>query len=83
MFFSGARVASSNSLAIEQVPGLSGMMMSFNLAASYLGQTLGGGLGGLALVSYSYYGMSLVLGALGVFSGLIYHLKVVDPTKPR
>ena len=83
MFFSGARVASSNSLAIEQVPGLSGMMMSFNLAASYLGQTLGSGLGGLALVSYSYYGMSLVLGILGVFSGLIYHLKVVDPTKAR
>ena len=81
MFFSGARVAASNSLAIEQVPRLSGMMMSFNLAASYLGQSLGGGLGGLFMVYYGYSGMSLGLGILGVFAGLIYYFKAVDPTK--
>jgi len=79
-FFSGARVSAANSLAIEQVPGLSGTMMSFNLAASYLGQSLGGGLGGLVLIVYGYSGMSFGLGILGVVAGLVYFFKAIDPT---
>jgi predicted MFS family arabinose efflux permease len=55
-------------------------MMSFNLAASYLGQSLGGGLGGLVLIVYGYSGMSFGLGILGVVAGLVYFFKAIDPT---
>ncbi len=80
---SGFRRNAGQSLSLEQVPRYRGSMMSLSTAGDSLGSALGAGLGGVALTAGGYRLVGLALGVLGVFSGLIIRLYVVDPTEKR
>ncbi len=77
----GLRSTASTSLTIEQVPQFRGTMMSMNSASASIGSVLGSGLGGLALLMYGYQALGPSLGLLGLASGVIMYLIVVDPTQ--
>ena len=77
----GLRSTASTSLTIEQVPQFRGTMMSVNSAMGSMGGVLGSGLGGLALLMYGYQALGPSLGLLGLASGIIMYLIVVDPTR--
>lgn len=66
------------SLALEQLPGFQGTMMSLNSAAGNLGMALGSAVGGLILVLYDYGLIGLSLGALGIIATIIYKTQVID-----
>ena len=68
------------SLALEQLPGFQGTMMSLNTAAGNLGMAIGSAAGGLILLLYDYGPVSLSLGALGVIATITYQTQVKDPT---
>ena len=78
--FAGLRLASLTSFILEQIPKFRGTMMSMSSAALSLGAVLGAGVGGLTLISYSYEGLGIFFGTLGIFAAAIYHLFAVDPT---
>ncbi len=79
--FMGLRSTAATSLTIEQVPQFRGTMMSMNSASANLSGVLGSGLGGLALLMYGYQALGPSLGLLGLASGIIMYLIVVDPTR--
>jgi len=79
--FSGLRFAASTSLTLEQVPRFRGTMMSVNHAAVALGDALGSGIGGLALLLFSYEGMAISLGAMGIAAAIVFQLLAIDPTR--
>jgi predicted MFS family arabinose efflux permease len=79
--FMGLRSTASTSLTIEQVPQFRGTMMSMRSALGSIGSVLGSGLGGLALLMYGYQALGPSLGLLGLASGFIMYLVVVDPTQ--
>jgi len=66
------------SLALEQLPGFQGTMMSLNSAAGNLGMALGSALGGLILVLYDYGLVGYSLGSLGIIATIIYKTQVKD-----
>ena len=69
------------SLALEQVPGFQGTMMSLNTAAGNLGMGVGSAAGG-AILLFSGFGLvGLTLGTLGILATLIYLTQVKDPSK--
>jgi len=79
--FSGLRFAATTGLTLEQVPRFRGTMMSVNHAAVALGEALGTGIGGLALLLFNYEGMAISLGAMGIAAAIIFQLLAIDPTK--
>jgi predicted MFS family arabinose efflux permease len=79
--FMGLRSTAGTSLTIEQVPEFRGTMMSMNSASLSMSGVLGSGLGGLALLMYGYQALGPSLGLLGLASGIIMYLIVVDPTR--
>ena len=79
--FMGLRSTAATSLTIEQVPEFRGTMMSMNSASGSMSGVLGSGLGGLALLMYGYQALGPSLGLLGLVSGIIMYLVVVDPTR--
>jgi predicted MFS family arabinose efflux permease len=66
------------SLALEQLPGFQGTMMSLNTAAGNLGMAMGSAAGGLILLLYDYGPVSLSLGALGIIATITYQTQVKD-----
>jgi len=66
------------SLALEQLPGFQGTMMSLNSAAGNLGMALGSAVGGLILVLYDYGLIGYSLGSLGIIATIIYKTQVND-----
>jgi predicted MFS family arabinose efflux permease len=79
--FMGLRSTAATSLTIEQVPEFRGTMMSMRSASTSMSGVLGSGLGGLALLVYGYQALGPSLGLLGLASGVIMYLVVVDPTQ--
>jgi predicted MFS family arabinose efflux permease len=79
--FMGLRSTAATSLTIEQVPEFRGTMMSMRSASTSMSGVLGSGLGGLALLMYGYQALGPSLGLLGLASGIIMYLVVVDPTQ--
>jgi len=56
-------------------------MMSINSAAINMGSALGAGVGGLALLMYSYELVGMSLGAMSLAATLFYYLLAIDPTR--
>jgi len=69
-----------NSLALEQVPGYGGTMMSLSQLSTNVGQTLGSGLGGLLLLAFDY-GHRGFLGVAAIIAAFIFHFFTIDPTQ--
>jgi DHA1 family purine base/nucleoside efflux pump-like MFS transporter len=82
-WFFGMVTSSSNSLTLEQVPEFRGTLMSIDTAAIHLGSAFGTALGGLALLSFDYEGMGLVLGVMGVTAAVVFQFLTTDPTRKR
>jgi len=76
---SGIQIAAYNSLALEQVSGYRGTMMSLSLFAQRLAQSLGTGLGGVILIALNY-GYMGVLGIAAIIAAIIFHFFTIDPT---
>ena len=72
--------ASSNDLALAQVPEYSGAMMSLNSGSNRLGGALGSAVGGLILTFGGYSLLGIVLGIAGITSFLVISLFVKDST---
>jgi len=81
--FMGLNSTAATSLTIEQVPQFRGTVMSMRSASASMGSVLGSGLGGLALLMYGYQALGPSLGLLGLTSGIIVYLVVVDPTRVK
>ncbi|MDH5793155.1 MAG: MFS transporter [Candidatus Bathyarchaeota archaeon] len=82
-WFFGMVTSAANSLTLEQVPEFRGTMMSIDTAAINLGSAFGTALGGLALLSFGYEGLGIVLGVMGVAAAVVFYLLTTDPTRKR
>ncbi len=71
--------ASSNDLALAQVPEYSGAMMSLNSGSNRLGGALGSAVGGLILTFGGYSLLGIVLGIAGITAFLVISLFARDP----
>ncbi len=71
--------ASSNDLALAQVPEYSGAMMSLNSGSNRLGGALGSAVGGLILTFGGYSLLGIVLGIAGITAFLVIFLFARDP----
>ena len=79
--------ASSNDLALAQVPAYQGAMMSLNSGSNRLGGALGLAVGGLILTLGGYSLLGIVLGIAGITAFLVLflfakdqaHIHVADP----
>lgn len=80
-WFSGMVTSAANTLALEQIPTFRGTMMSIDSAAANSGSALGAAVGGLALLSFGYEGLGLVLGMMGIIAAIVYYLLTTDPCK--
>jgi DHA1 family L-arabinose/isopropyl-beta-D-thiogalactopyranoside export protein-like MFS transporter len=80
-FLVGVSFIGSRSLTLEQEPDFRGTMMSLNSASQSFGTLIGSGVGGYLILRYSYNLVGLVLGMLGILSGLVYWKLSVDPTQ--
>jgi DHA1 family purine base/nucleoside efflux pump-like MFS transporter len=80
-FSGGLMATASSSLALEQVPGFRGTMMSISMAASGLGAALGSAIGGMVLQWFGWRVLGIALGLMGLMAAVIYILLAVDPTK--
>ena len=69
--FGGVLYATSNSLAVEQVPSIRATMMSAFIAIVALGNTIGNTVGGFSLVSYGYSSLRFVLVIFGATCAVI------------
>jgi predicted MFS family arabinose efflux permease len=72
-FFSALWTASSNALALKQVPEYRGAVMSLNSGSSQLGLTLGSLLGGLAINFGGFSLMGIIFGLVGVTAFIIVY----------
>jgi MFS family permease len=81
--FAGAAAAAFIGLALEQVPGFRGTMMSLNSAFRSIGLIVGLSLGGLLLNLYAnnFQIIYAIFGISGVASGIIVLLFAKDPCK--
>jgi len=82
-WFFGMVTSAANNLTLEQVPEFRGTMMSIDTAAINLGSALGTALGGLALLSFDYEGLGIVLGVIGVVAAVVFQFLTTDPTRKR
>ena len=80
-WFFGVVASAASSLVLEQVPKFRSTMMSVDSAVVNLGSALGTVVGGLALLSFDYEGLGIVLGAMGVMSAFVFHFLTIDPTR--
>ena len=79
--FAGINSSAAQSLNLEQVPEFRGAMMSMSTAAMNLGEAIGAGMGGLALLLFGYEALGVSLGAMAIAAAMIYHLLTTDPTR--
>jgi len=79
--FAGMRYVASTGLTVEQVPRFRGTMMSINHASIALGDALGSGIGGLALLLSGYGGMAICLGSMGIAAATVFQFLAIDPTR--
>jgi predicted MFS family arabinose efflux permease len=77
--FSAIRFTSSISLTLEQDPDYRGTMMSLNTAALSLGRVIGSAVGGFALLFFSWMGIGVSMGILGLVATFLYAFIAVDP----
>jgi DHA1 family inner membrane transport protein len=80
-FFAGINSSAAQSLNLEQVAEFRGAMMSMSTAAMNLGEAIGAGIGGLALLLFGYEVLSISLGAMVIAAAIIYHTLTTDPTR--
>ena len=73
-FFSALWSASSNALALKQVPEYRGAMMSLNSGSGQLGRTIGSLVGGLAINYGGYSLMGIVFGLVGLIASAVVYL---------
>lgn len=77
-FFSALWSASSNALALKQVPEFRGAMMSLNSGSSQLGRTIGSFVGGLAINFGGYSLMGITFGLVGLIASIAVYLLVTE-----
>jgi predicted MFS family arabinose efflux permease len=82
-WFFGVVASAANSLVLEQVPEFLSTMMSIDSAVLNLGSALGTAFGGLALLSFGYEGLGIVLGVMGVASAFVFQFLTNDPTRKK
>jgi DHA1 family inner membrane transport protein len=82
-WFFGMVTSAANSLTLEQVPEFRGTMMSIDTAAINFGSAFGTALGGLALLTFDYEGLGIVLGVMGVAAAVTFYLLTTDPMRKR
>jgi predicted MFS family arabinose efflux permease len=82
-WFFGMVASSANSLTLEQIPRLRGVMMSVDTAVLNIGSALGAMAGGLSLLYFSYEGMASGLGTVGIAAAIVFFLLAKDPTRQR
>jgi len=75
---SGISLTSSAGLTVSQVPEYRGSMMSLNSASANLGSSLNLALMGYMLTNYGWSYGSIVIGVLGIASGILNHLLVIE-----
>jgi len=80
-WFFGMVVSSANSLSLEQIPTMRGMMMSVDSAAINLGSAFGTAIGGVVLLFFNYEGLGIVLGLMGIISAPVFLFFTKDPTR--
>ena len=71
--------SSVDSLNLEQIPEFRSSMMSLSYAAYTLGGVIGAGLGGFTLIVVGYRGLGVVLGFLGIVSGVVFYTFAREP----
>ena len=79
--FAGINSSAAQSYNLEQVPKFRGAMMSIITAAMNIGEAIGAGIGGLALLLYGYNVLGISLGTFGIAAAMIYQLLTIDPTR--
>jgi len=77
-FFSALWSASSNALALKQVPEFRGAMMSLNSGSSQLGRTIGSLIGGLTLNYGGYSLMGITFGLVCFIASIAVHLVAIE-----
>jgi len=82
-WFFGMVTSAANALTLEQIPEFRGTMMSVDTAALNLGSAFGTAFGGLALLSFDYEGLGIVLGVMGVAAAVVFHFLTTDPTRKK
>ena len=82
-WFFGVVASAANSLVLEQVPEFRSTMMSIDSAVLNLGSALGTAFGGLALLSFGYEGLGIVLGVMGVASAFVFQFLTIDPIRKK
>jgi DHA1 family inner membrane transport protein len=78
-WMAGVMFSALGSLLLEQLPRFRGPMMSIHTAMQSVGNALGAGIGGLALLIYDYELVGISLGALAVLGAFIIRALTVDP----
>jgi len=76
--FGGVLYATSNSLAVEQVPSIRATMMSAFIAIVALGNTVGNSVGGFSLASYGYGSLRFILVVFGLMCAVINAFFIKD-----
>lgn len=75
---SGINLTASTGLTLSQVPEYRGSMMSLNSASASLGTSLNIALMGFLLTNYGWGIGSIVVGVLGILSGVLNHILVTE-----
>jgi len=77
-FFSALWSASSNALALKQVPEYRGAMMSLNSGSGRLGSTIGSLVGGLAVNYGGYSLMGVIFGLVGLLASIAVYFYAIE-----
>jgi predicted MFS family arabinose efflux permease len=80
-FFGGLRFSGANGLSLEQVPGYSGVMMSFHSASVNVGYLVGAAIGGFSLINFGWNMLSVLLGSAGIIAAIVYWVLTVEPSR--
>jgi predicted MFS family arabinose efflux permease len=75
----GIGYAAYNSLALEQVPGYRGTMMSLSEFSFNFATAVSNGVGGVILIAFDYGTMG-GLGITAIIAAIIFHVFTIDPT---
>jgi predicted MFS family arabinose efflux permease len=77
--FTGTLIPAYYSLALEQVQGSRGIILTMSTAAANIGMSLGAGLGGLMLILFDYGYVGIALGLSGIAATAIFRFLTVEP----